>query len=89
MSENTILYVKKKADMMKAFVTGAIMTMIPNAPMTPVIGKIQMVEWEDGSGNSFNMNVLMENGDSVTVYKRFPPDPPNRVKRRKNRFVDA
>ena len=83
MTKDTILYVNNQESMMQAFMTGALMTLIPTAPKTPLIGKILMVEWEDGSGRCFNMRILQSNGEYATIFKRFPPEPPKKKKGRK------
>jgi hypothetical protein len=40
---------------------------------TDIIGVVQMVEWEDGSGNCFNIRIWRKssNGESTLIFKRF------------------
>ena len=40
---------------------------------TDIVGVVQMVEWEDGSGNCFNIRIWRKssNGESTLIFKRF------------------
>jgi hypothetical protein len=64
--------VTTKEDMMTAFIEGLIVLIKPNHPNENLIGTIQMVEWEDGSGESFNFSIRV-NGELTMAYIRFKP----------------
>ena len=64
--------VTTKEDMMTAFIEGLIVLIKPGYPDENLIGKIQMVQWEDGSGESFNFSIRV-NGELITAYIRFKP----------------
>jgi hypothetical protein len=66
--------VTTKEDMMTAFIEGLIVLIKPNYPDENLIGTIQMVEWEDGSGESFNFSIrVIDQVELTTAYIRFKP----------------
>jgi hypothetical protein len=81
--------INTREELMNALATGDKVSIVPSHPNEKLIGTIQSVEREDGSGYSFNVGIYVNNYTELkTVYIRFPKPEPVHIYRRPNRFAE-